>query len=166
MTTTTTLRPEPIDNHAPAERASCDAVRISIALRWRDLDVLGHVYQGRYHEFLDEARAAVFAAVTGPQGFPFVLANVTLDYRHEVLRTDEVLHITTAVAEIGRSRVVLEHRIAREDGTAVATGRSTLVAWDRDGRQARPLSDQERAALDPGIGREDGHEELTREERS
>ena len=32
-----------------------------IALRWRDMDMLGHLNQSVYHELLEEGRAALFA---------------------------------------------------------------------------------------------------------
>ena len=122
----------------------------TIPLRWRDLDVLGHVYQGRYQEWLDEARADVFAGVTGRNGYPFVLVNINVNFRHEVVRADGSIEIRTTVTDIGRSSVVLHHDFRRPDGLAVADGRSTLVAWDRNARASRSLTEQERAILGAG----------------
>jgi acyl-CoA thioesterase FadM len=108
---------------------------------------MGHLYQGCYHQFLDEARAAVFGDVTGPNGFPFVLASVTVDYRHEVLRADDRLIVETTVGEVGTTSVVLEHRFVRPDGVVVASGRSTMVAFDREARTKRALTEAEREML-------------------
>lgn len=123
------------------------AISLDLPLRWRDVDVMGHMYHGRYHELLDEARAAVFAEITGPRGFSFVLRSVTLDHHHEVLRADERLTLETVVATLGTSSVVMEHRFARLDGVVVASGRSTMVAFDREARTKRSISDAERAML-------------------
>ncbi len=119
---------------------------IRIPIRWRDLDLLGHLNQSVYHEFLEEGRGALFASL-GDRGFPFVLVHVELDYRHEVRRTDGHVEVTSSVAKIGRSSVTTEDRIALPDGTVAAEGKSILVAWDPEGRRSRELSGEEREAL-------------------
>jgi acyl-CoA thioesterase FadM len=111
------------------------------------MDLLGHMYQGRYHELLDEARAAVFATITGRHGFPFVLVRVELDYQREVRRDDEALEILSEVREIGAKSVRIDHRFLLADGEIAAAGRSVLVAWDRERRSGRAITDQEREML-------------------
>lgn len=118
-----------------------------VHVRWRDLDVLGHVYQGRYQEWLDEARADVFAEVAGPLGYPFVLANITLNFRHEVVKADGAVRIRTQVRAVGSKSVTLAHSFDTLAGTHIADGQSTLVAWDREARCSRSISDQERRIL-------------------
>jgi len=119
---------------------------IRIPIRWRDLDLLGHLNQSVYHEFLEEGRGALFASL-GDRGFPFVLVHVELDYRHEVRRTDAHVDVTSRVAKLGRSSVTTEDRIALLDGTTAAEGKSVLVAWDPEARSSRELSGEERKAL-------------------
>ncbi len=126
-------------------------VRFTIDLRWRDLDVMGHVWSGRYHEFLDEARGHVFAPIAGPDGlFPFVLARVDLDHRRELLRADDRVTVEAAILAIGRSSVTVGHRVLRADGVVAAEGTSLMVAFDLEQRVARPVRDDERAALTAG----------------
>jgi acyl-CoA thioesterase FadM len=48
---------------------------------------------------------------------------------------------------VGRASVTVAHALGRHDGEVAADGRSVLVAWDRDARRSRPLTDTERAAL-------------------
>lgn len=121
-------------------------VRTTIPLRWRDLDVLGHLNQAVYHELLEEGRGALFARLEG-HGFPFVLAHVELDYRHEVRKDHESVVLTTRVASVGRTSVTLEERIELPDGTVAADGHAVLVAWDMEARRSRELSAGEREAL-------------------
>jgi len=121
--------------------------RFTVDLRWRDLDVMGHVWSGRYHEFLDESRAAVFAPITGPLGFPFVLARVEMDHRHELVRADGHVVVESAILAMGRSSVVVGHRIRRPDDEIAAEGASTMVAFDLERRVARPIADDERRLL-------------------
>jgi acyl-CoA thioesterase FadM len=40
-------------------------------------------------------------------------------------------------------------RLERSDGVTVLEGRIVLVAWDAQTRRPRPLTDTERAALEP-----------------
>jgi acyl-CoA thioester hydrolase len=125
-----------------------DEIRIDVELRWRDLDFLGHLNQAVYHELLEEGRGALFeqlGALDG--GFFFVLARVELDHRQEIRRDHGRVTVALRVEAVGRSSVTVAHEIVRADGAVAAEGRSVLVAWDRDARRSRPLTDAERAAL-------------------
>ena len=53
--------------------------RIMIGLRWRDMDMLGHLNQAVYHELLEEGRGALLLSMEGATSFPFVLVRVELD---------------------------------------------------------------------------------------
>ena len=120
--------------------------RVKLGVRWRDLDMLGHLNQSVYHEFLEEGRAALFGDL-GAQ-FPFVLARVELDYRAEVRRDHGHAEVVARVAKVGRSSVVVEHDVLLPDGTVAATGTSVLVAWDMNKRGSRELSSDERRMLE------------------
>jgi acyl-CoA thioester hydrolase len=125
-----------------------DEIRIEVELRWRDLDFLGHLNQAVYHELLEEGRGALFeqlGALDG--GFFFVLARVELDHRQEIRRDHGPVTVALRVEAVGRSSVSVAHEIIRADGAVAAEGRSVLVAWDRDARRSRPLTDAERSAL-------------------
>lgn len=125
-----------------------DEIRIDVELRWRDLDFLGHLNQAVYHELLEEGRGALFeqlGALDG--GFFFVLARVELDHRQEIRRDHGPVTVALRVEAVGRSSVSVAHEIIRADGAVAAEGRSVLVAWDREARRSRPLTDAERSAL-------------------
>lgn len=121
-------------------------VRIGIGLRWRDMDMLGHLNQAVYHELLEEGRGALFASLGGVS-FPFVLVRVELDYRREVRRDHGTVDILTRVERVGSKSVALAQQVALPDGTVAADGTSVLVAWDPHARGSRELTDAERAAL-------------------
>jgi acyl-CoA thioester hydrolase len=123
-------------------------IRIDVELRWRDLDFLGHLNQAVYHELLEEGRGALFEQLgVMENGFFFVLARVELDHRQEIRRDHGPVVLVQRVEAVGRSSVTISHEILRNDGQVAAEGRSVLVAWDRDGRHSRPLTDAERAQL-------------------
>ena len=127
--------------------------RVTLPIRWRDLDLLGHLNQAVYHEFLEEGRSALFDRVAFGEGFSFVLARVELDYRSEVRRDHGSVEVVARVARIGTSSITVENDVVLPDGTVAATGTSVLVAWDARARTKRALSDEEKTAL--------GHPEAT-----
>jgi acyl-CoA thioester hydrolase len=120
--------------------------RTRVVLRWRDLDMLGHLNQSVYHELLEEGRAALLEAMVSDTA-SYVIARVELDHHREVVRTDGTVEVVVRVARVGRSSVEVEHDVVRADGTLAASGRSILVRWDLRERRSRPLTDAERALL-------------------
>ena len=123
-------------------------VRVRVTVRWRDLDLLGHLNQSVYHEYLEEGRGALFAELAkAGHGFAFVMARVELDYRSEVRRDHRHVAVVTSVASVGTSSIVVANRIEVPDGTVAAEGTSVLVAWDPATRGKRAISAEERAAL-------------------
>ena len=124
-------------------------LRLDLPLRWRDMDMLGHLNQAVYHELLEEARGALLvelAEATDVHG-TFVLARVELDYRHEVRRDHGQVAVVVRVGRVGTKSLELEHDVLLPDGTVAATGRTVLVGWDPATRAARELSPRERELL-------------------
>lgn len=125
-------------------------VRTRIDVRWRDLDLLGHLNQSVYHELLEEGRAALFHQVDALDAF--VLARVELDYKAEVRRDHSPIEVVARLVRIGRSSVTVEHEVVRNDGAVAASGSSVLVAWDPAARRSRPLGEDERSRLNDALG--------------
>jgi acyl-CoA thioester hydrolase len=123
--------------------------RVSIPVRWRDLDMLGHLNQSVYHEFLEEGRSALFGSMRGRAGFAFVLARVELDYRSEVRRDHGSIDVVSRISRVGTKSITVENEVVLPDGTVAASGISILVAWDPQARTSRPLTDEEREVLSP-----------------
>lgn len=144
-------RPDPLDFLSIPASTPPEA-RVRIALRWSDIDMLGHLNEAVYHSFLEEARGALIAPAGGGDGFPFVLARVELDYRREVRHRDGHVDAVARVAAVGRRSVTIEHEILLPDGTPAATGRSVIVAWDAAARGSRELTPEERTILGAGVG--------------
>jgi acyl-CoA thioester hydrolase len=128
-------------DHGPTETS------IRIPLRFRDMDMLGHLNQAVYHELLEDGRGALLEAVRAPGTFDFVLARVELNYRREVRHAHGYVDIRARVARVGSKSITIDHDIVLPDGTPAATGSSVLVAWNPEDRAARLLSPEERAAL-------------------
>jgi len=120
--------------------------RVRIPIRWRDLDVLGHVNQSVYHELLEEGRAGVLGRLS-QNAFPLVLVHIDIDYRAEVRKDHDWVEVTSRVDHIGTKSVRLAERIERSDGVVATEGHAVLVAWDMSSRTSRALTDHERSAL-------------------
>jgi acyl-CoA thioester hydrolase len=118
--------------------------RVRVGIRWRDLDMLGHLNQAVYHELLEEGRASLFTEI----GIvPFVIARVELDHRSEIRKDHGEVEIVTTPESVGNSSIVVAQQILLPDGTVAAEGRCVLVAWDPQARTKRTLTDRERAHL-------------------
>jgi acyl-CoA thioester hydrolase len=126
--------------------------RIPVQLRWRDMDMLGHLNQSVYHELLEEGRAAVIWELMRRAGGnhahgAYVLAHVDLDYHTEVRKDHGQVEIVVRVAQVGTSSFRLRHELMLPDGTIAASGETVMVAWDPARRGKRPLTEHELAAL-------------------
>jgi acyl-CoA thioester hydrolase len=126
--------------------------RVSVQLRWRDMDMLGHLNQSVYHELLEEGRAALIWELLRRVGTDhahgaYVLAHVDLDYRAEVRKDHGQVEIVVRVGTVGTSSFRLQHEVRLPDGTVAASGETVMVAWDPRTRAKRPLSEREVDAL-------------------
>jgi acyl-CoA thioesterase FadM len=119
-------------------------VGVTIPIRWRDSDALGHVNNAVYLTYLEE----LLAVVLGPTlGDDYVTARVELDFRNEVRLGERELTGTASVERIGTSSLTVVATLARPDGETALDARLVLVAWDPGERHSRPLTDAERTAL-------------------
>ena len=128
---------------------------VRLQLRWRDMDMLGHLNQSVYHELLEEARIGLIFELLAQLGEDqssggFVLAHVELDHHTEVRKDHEEVEVVVRLAQVGRSSLSLEHDVKLPDGTVAATGTTVLVAWDPVRRTKRNLTEPERAVLGGG----------------
>ncbi len=123
-------------------------VRKRIEVRWTDLDMLGHLNQAVYHEYLEEARGALFEQLGMLGDFAFVLVRVELDYRHEVRKDHGHVEVLVRPEKVGRTSITVRNTVTLPDGTVAADGSAVLVAWDMQRRTKRELSPRERSALE------------------
>lgn len=131
-----------------SENIEVEPGRYRVALRWGDIDALGHVNQAVFHELLEEARTAMLSALPTHDKQSFVMARVELDYRREIPLYHRFVDVTLHIEAVGRASVTITQQIYRSDGELAADGRSVLVAWDAERRGSRPLSELELAALE------------------
>jgi len=121
-----------------------------VEIRWRDLDVYGHVNHVVYLTYLEEVRDEWLARVLGDPAavWSFVVVRVAIDYRRELRLADDAVVARCALARIGTSSVVTREAVATRSGDVAAEAETVLVARDPESERSRPLDDRERAAFE------------------
>lgn len=118
---------EPHELLSPTDADWQRAHRVRIQQRFNDTDMLGHLNNSAYLEYLEVARLALndeYAALAG-EGLLAVLASLTIDFRREAFlgQDIEVLHL---IERIGNTSFSYHFRILAR-GQVVAEGRSVQV---------------------------------------
>ena len=129
-----------------------------IRIRWRDMDAYGHVNNAVYLNYLEETRDAWAHKVLGPvtNTWDFVLARVAIDFRSELTQDDGEVTVRCRLDSIGRASVRTREEIVKGDGTVSAEAESVIVPRDPATGASRPLTDEERTALEQELGTPDG----------
>lgn len=124
-----------------------------LRVRSYELDILGHVNNAVYLNWLEQARLEAFEALGYPlealieRRWATTVARIEIDYRREARFGDQLL-LSTELERIGRSSITLRHRMEREGDPepAVAEARVVIVWLGADGRPA-PVPEEVRRAL-------------------
>jgi acyl-CoA thioester hydrolase len=122
----------------------------TIPIRWRDMDAYGHVNNAVYLTYLEEVRDAWVQEVLGKvtDTWHFVLARVAIDFEEELTQDDEQVVVRCALASFGRSSVRTREEVVRRDGSVSAVAESVIVPRDPETLRSRPLTRDEREALE------------------
>jgi acyl-CoA thioester hydrolase len=122
-----------------------------VQMRWRDLDALGHVNHPVVLTYLEEGRDA-FLARAGIGREEYVVGRCTVSFQGEIDPAMGSVTVECEVAELGTSSVKTRERIMDPDGAALVEAEFGIVLWDPELRSSRPITDEERVALEGGAG--------------
>lgn len=122
-------------------------------VRSYELDIMGHVNNAAYLNWLEQARLEAFQSLGWPlealiaRRWMTTVARIEIDYRREARFGDEIA-ISTALERVGDSSIALRHGMDRESEPPgrIAEARVVLVWLDQDRRPAR-VPDEVREAL-------------------
>lgn len=127
--------------------------RIQLALRWGDMDVLGHVNNTEYFRYFEQARVEIFDELgcsvlpdaTGP-----VIINAHCTFLRQ-LRYPGQIEVVTFAGAPGRSSFEMLHEVRRIDDPdlLIAEGGVKVVWVDRRAEKSVPLPDEIRQKLLP-----------------
>ena len=121
-----------------------------IDIRWRDLDAYGHVNQAVYLTFAEEVLDDWFRAKLGRDPgtvWDYVARRTTIDYRGELRLEDRAAVGSAELVGLGTTSVTAKVTLSAPDGRVATELELVVVAIDGKGGAARPLTEQERAAL-------------------
>jgi acyl-CoA thioester hydrolase len=121
-----------------------------IEVRWRDLDVYGHVNHVVFLTYLEEARDEWLGRTLGDPAkvWDYVVAHIEIDYKRELSLADDVVVATCRLESIGTSSLRTHEEIVTRAGEQAAVAEAVLVARDPVAGRSRPLTDDERALLE------------------
>ncbi|MCU0498819.1 MAG: acyl-CoA thioesterase [Anaerolineae bacterium] len=119
---------------------------VPIAIRYGDMDTLGHVNNSKYLTYLEQARIQYFhdhglwdgsISSTG-----MIVARVTLDYKAPMTVHDRIAHVWTRVSRLGNSSFDMEHQISVErhgENVTTAIGTIVIVVFDYEANQSKAI---------------------------
>lgn len=122
-----------------------------MALRWGDMDAMGHVNNTVYFRYLEQARIELFEALgcpATPGGIGPVIINAHCSFLRQ-LRYPGDIEVSSWVGELGRSSFQTLHQIRRlDDPDALYAEGGAKVVWvDQRVEKSMPLPDDIRALL-------------------
>ncbi|MGK5510430.1 acyl-CoA thioesterase [Brevibacillus formosus] len=128
------------------------AHRYHLTVRSTDIDVIGHVNNAKYLEYMEWAR---FEWIW-EQGFTLdelrrraimpVVVNININYRKELKMREEVTAITTVV-KVGEKSFVIRQELYNAADVLVADAEVTMVMIDANTRQSVSLPAELKEAL-------------------
>lgn len=128
------------------------AHRYHLIVRSTDIDVIGHVNNAKYLEYMEWAR---FEWIW-EQGFTLdelrrraimpVVVNININYRKELKMREEVTAITTVV-KVGEKSFVIRQELYNASEVLVADADVTMVMIDANTRQSVSLPVELKEAL-------------------
>ena len=128
-------------------------VRIPIERRFSDLDLLGHVNNVVYYDYLQESRLRLLNSLGREtvESAPLVVAHQEIDYIAPLPGGVEPVIVETWIERIGTSSFTVGAIVWDSDGTLAARARTVMVFFDPATGQATPMSDQARSWLTAGL---------------
>ena len=115
-----------------------------VAVRFHDLDAMGHAHHTLPLIYFEEARAAYWRDIVGRHGvqdIDYVLAEFRVQFKQRVLYP-ATLTVRTGVTHVGNASFTMNYQLVDEDGAVLATGESVQVMFDYErGRSMRMPED-------------------------
>jgi acyl-CoA thioester hydrolase len=125
-----------------------------VAVRWRDMDALGHVNHAVFLTYLEVGRDAFFIHMLGNDPI-YVVARLEIDFRAEIPTAEEWVRVRVEVDRLGTTSLTTRETITTSGGTVAAQARVITVRWDQAAHRPIPFSPEERERLTAVMARAD-----------
>jgi acyl-CoA thioester hydrolase len=123
-----------------------------VAVRWRDMDALGHVNHAVFLTYLEVGRDAFYIQMLGNDPI-YVVARLEIDFRAEVSTHEEWIRVRVEVERLGTTSLTTRETITTAGGTVAARARVVTVRWDQAAHRSIPFSADERERLNAAMVR-------------
>ncbi|GDX32952.1 thioesterase [Actinomycetes bacterium] len=125
-------------------------IRVNVERRFSDLDMLQHVNNVVYNDYLQEGRIRLMRELRtdfAEPYFPQVLARQEINYRKTLELRPEPLVVEAWISSVGRTSYEVGLRILDDDGSLAADATSVMVCFDPATQKPVPIPADYRAAL-------------------
>ncbi|MDE6277964.1 MAG: acyl-CoA thioesterase [Muribaculaceae bacterium] len=132
---------------------------LPVQIRFNDIDVLGHLNNAIYLQFMDLGKANYFRQFMDGGRFNWdalglVIANINIDFLAPTF-IHEDLQVLTAVASIGCKSLVLDQRVVSiTTGEVKASAKVTMVCYNTKTGATEVISDEWRHKISVYEGRQ------------
>ncbi len=130
----------------------------NVTVRFSECDGLGHVNNGMYYTYMEEAREEIFRIFNPSmklESWNLIVVSTRCDYLRQV-GFAEKLTIYTWISRLGNSSFTVEHAFSNQKNEWVARGQAVLIGYDYEANQASPLSEAIQETLNAHRGAPDG----------
>ena len=130
-----------------------------MAVRFRDVDAMGHVNNAVYFTYLETARVEYMRRVAFESPFrqlseaPLILARISCEFKQPITYGQSV-EVGTRVREMRTSSFLIEQHIYA-DGQLAAVSEGVVVHYDYRAGSSTPIPDQVRARVQAFEGQSD-----------
>ena len=137
---------------SPAPRDQSMIAKLPVVVRSTHIDMLGHVNNARFIEYLEWGRFAWLDQSALPEsafGGPHIATAVVrleIDFKREAKHRDQ-LTVETSLIEVGGASFKFLQQVRKSDGVIVASAQVTMVVFDIKKRAAALMSDIARVHL-------------------
>ena len=129
-----------------------------VHIRFTDIDMLGHLNNAVYTQFMDIGKVAYFTTINGGPiewgSINLVVANINVNYLRQTTLYEPV-EVVTRCHKIGTKSLVLHQQILnKETGEVKADGYATMVSIDLKTKITTPITAEWRKKISDFEGRE------------
>lgn len=123
-----------------------------VAVRFADIDAMGHAHHSLPLIYFEEARAAWWRQITGRaelDSIDYIIAEFNVQYKERIEYPSELM-VELTVGRVGNSSFELEYELRDPVDKVLTAGRSVQVMFDYAAGRSKPISAELRARMQPG----------------
>jgi acyl-CoA thioester hydrolase len=130
--------------------SASDPFTIRVRVRFRDVDVIGHVNNAVYFTYMEQARTEYWMHLFNLHDLnelSFIVAHAECDYKIPARFLDE-LEVSIRTTSVGNTSFVWDYEIRKsDDGQLMAKGKTIQVYYDYAQRKGLPVPAEIREKL-------------------